>query len=151
MLIYGKKVAQPRLTAWYGDSGCTYSYSGVGNNPLPWTTTLADIRKKLEVLLDQQFNSVLLNYYRSGKDSIGFHSDDERELGQTPIIASLSYGTPRILEFQHKKAEHPNSTVELTSGSLLLMMGDTQKNWKHGIRKCHAGPRINLTYRQILI
>lgn len=151
-LILGKRVRQPRLTAWYGDEGCQYQYSGVTNTPLPWRGCMSLIRDEVEGLLDCRFNSALLNLYRTGRDSIGFHSDDEPELGPTPIIASVSYGAVRTIEFRHRRGNHVPVLVELPSKSLLVMMGDTQKNWKHGIDKVKdADPRINITFRQILI
>ena len=149
--IYGRGIRQPRLTAWYGEPNCRYVYSGISNDPLPWTDTLIGIRSRVEELLQYQFNSVLLNLYRTGSDSIGFHSDDEGELGKTPVIASLSYGGSRTFQFRHRRKECSPISVELTSKSLLVMMGDTQRNWHHGIEKCrNADPRINLTFRQIM-
>lgn len=151
-LMFGKRVRQPRLTAWYGDEGCQYSYSGVSNAPLPWQGVICAIRDDVEALLGCRFNSALLNLYRTGQDSIGFHSDDEPELGPTPIIASVSYGAVRTIEFRHRRGNHVPVLIDLPSKSLLVMMGDTQKNWKHGIDKVKdADPRINITFRQILI
>jgi alkylated DNA repair dioxygenase AlkB len=116
---------------------------------LPWTSTLLSIRQRVTELLEVEFNSALLNLYRSGRDSIGFHSDDERELGPEPIIASVSYGSARTLIFRHRMARYDDVHVELADRSLLVMMGSTQSNWKHGIERCEAGPRINITFRQI--
>lgn len=150
-VIYGRKVSQPRLTAWYGDEGCHYSYSGVSNTPLPWTETLRGLKRTVEEMLQYEFNSALLNYYRDGKDAIGFHSDDERELGATPVIASLSFGVKRYLMFRQRRGEYADYSVALDDCSLLVMMGDTQKNWKHGIsRSTETKPRINVTFRKIL-
>ncbi len=150
--IYGKKIPQPRLIAWYGDPGQRYSYSGIALEPLPWTTTLVEVRERVQTLSGEKFNSVLLNYYRDHRDSMGFHSDDERELGPTPVIASLSLGATRTFILKHKtRAELKPVRLALPSGSLLVMKGLTQKNWKHGIDKetTPCGPRVNLTFRRI--
>lgn len=150
--IYGKRHMQPRLIAWYGDAGQSYSYSGIVLEPLPWTKTLSRLRDLVQDLVHERFNSVLLNYYRDHRDSMGFHSDDERELGPTPIIASVSLGATRTFVLKHKtRPELKPVRLELPSGSLLLMKGLTQKNWKHGIDKqsTPCGPRVNLTFRQI--
>lgn len=152
VMIYGKKFMQPRLIAWYGDPGHKYSYSGIDLEPLPWTLTLNKIRSVVEEFSQQRFNSVLINYYRDHRDSMGFHSDNEKELGPTPTIASVSLGATRTFIFKHKtKKELKPVKIELTSGSLLIMSGTTQKNWKHGIdkQKDPCGPRVNMTFRQI--
>lgn len=140
---YGKHL-QPRLTAFFGDAA--YNYSGITNKPTPMTDEL----KRIRDIIDPRFNTVLLNYYRDGNDTIGFHSDDEPELGPNPIIASVSFGSPRRLIFKHKQKEHPNFTIILANDTLLIMKGNTQEDWVHGIIKepC-AGPRINLTFRKI--
>lgn len=150
--IYGKRYMQPRLIAWYGDTGQSYSYSGIKLEPLPWTNTLSRLRDLVQDHVNERFNSVLLNYYRDNRDSMGFHSDDEKELGQTPVIASVSLGATRTFVLKHKtRPELKPVRLELPSGSLLLMKGLTQKNWKHGIEKQSnpCGPRVNLTFRQI--
>lgn len=151
MNIYGKKVLQPRLTAWYGDPDRTYVYSGLRNFPLPWTDLLRELKRRIEDATDEKFNSVLLNYYRDNNDSMGFHSDDEKELGPEPAIASLSLGDRRVFLFKHKSKKAETIPVPLPSGSVLLMRGKTQTNYKHAInresRPC--GPRINLTFRKI--
>ncbi|WP_298019759.1 alpha-ketoglutarate-dependent dioxygenase AlkB [uncultured Parasphingopyxis sp.] len=152
VMVWGKKHKQPRLTAWYGDPGKSYTYSSTIMHPLPWTDLLLSIRQKLEELIDERFNSVLLNLYRDHRDSMGFHSDNEKSLGPDPTIASLSYGATRTLIFKHKKKKDLKiNHLELKSGSLLLMKGCTQKNWNHGINKQSqpCGPRINLTFRYI--
>ena len=121
--------------------------------PLPWTDTLAKVRAVVQDLADERFNSVLLNYYRDHRDSMGIHSDDEKELGPTPVIASLSLGATRTFVLKHKaRPELKPVRLELPSGSLLLMKGLTQKNWKHGIDKQSrpCGPRVNLTFRRIV-
>lgn len=152
MNIYGRKVLQPRLTAWYGDPDRTYVYSGIKNNPLPWNDLLREIKRRIEDCTDLIFNSVLLNYYRDNNDSMGFHSDDEKELGPDPAIASFSLGDKRTFLFKHSfKKDVPTVSVPLPSGSVLLMKGPTQRIYKHAInretRPC--GPRINLTFRRI--
>lgn len=150
--VWGKQHLQPRLVAWYGDPDKAYSYSGVRLKPLPWTDLIMSLRETVERLSSQSFNSVLLNYYRDGNDSMGFHSDDEPELGERPVIASLSVGANRTLVFKSKGPEKTNDIrVQLHDSSLLIMSGDTQKNWKHGIGKVASalGPRVNLTFRTI--
>lgn len=151
--VWGKRHLQPRLIAWYGDDGSNYTYSGIAMNPMPWTHTLSELRMLVETKCDAVFNSVLLNYYRDGRDSMGMHSDNEPELGVRPVIASLSLGQSRLFGFKRKGHSHiPLVNVELESGSLLLMKGDTQRNWKHGIAKSSRplGPRVNLTFRRIV-
>lgn len=152
VVVWGKRHKQPRLTAWYGDPGKSYSYSGTVMRALPWTNLLLELKRKLEECTEATFNSVLLNLYRDNNDRMGFHSDNERELGKEPVIASLSYGETRTLLFKHKKRKDmPTKNVRLTSGSVLLMKGATQENWSHGINSetQTCGPRINLTFRRI--
>jgi alkylated DNA repair dioxygenase AlkB len=154
IVVWGKTVPQPRLIAWYGDKGANYTYSGIHHDPLPWTDTLIDIKTRVEKVADTSFNSVLLNYYRHHRDSMGLHSDDEPELGRRPIIASLSLGEERTFILKHKtRRELKSVRLKLASGSLLLMKGDTQHYWKHGIEKEKrpCGPRINLTFRRVCI
>lgn len=151
--IYGKQVMQPRLTAWYGDAGQSYAYSGITLDPLPWTATLLRLKTVVEALSESSFNSVLLNHYRDHRDSVGLHSDDEKELGAEPVIASLSLGATRTFVLKHKtRPELKPVRLELPSGSLLVMKGATQRCWKHGVDKQAApcGPRVNLTFRRIL-
>jgi alkylated DNA repair dioxygenase AlkB len=151
--VWGKTFSQPRLIAWYGDAAKTYTYSGICLNPLPWTPALRDIKCRVEAVAGVDFNSVLLNYYRDQRDSMGFHSDDERELGERPIIASLSLGEERTFILKHQTKKHLKTVrLILASGSLLLMKGETQRYWKHGINKERrvCGPRVNLTFRRIL-
>ncbi len=152
VVVWGKRHQQPRLVAWYGDPEKSYTYSGVHLDPLPWSDVLVAIRKAVESRSGHKFNSVLLNLYRDEKDSMGFHSDDEKELGPTPTIASVSLGQKRTLIFKHKsRAELKPTRLDLESGSLLIMKGNTQKHWKHGIEKetRPCGPRVNLTFREI--
>jgi alkylated DNA repair dioxygenase AlkB len=153
IVLWGRTYAQPRLIAWYGDEGKHYTYSGLTLVPLPWTPLLTQIKERVEQLTTVQFNSVLLNYYRDGNDSMGMHSDDEPELGPDPIIASLSLGAERTFILKHKtKRETRPLHLQLSSASLLLMQGETQKHWKHGIakEKRACGPRVNLNFRRIV-
>lgn len=154
IVVWGKTYPQPRLTAWYGDNGINYTYSGIQLVALPWTDTLIDIKNRVEKFAGTDFNSVLLNYYRNHRDSMGLHSDDEPELGRRPIIASLSLGEERTFILKHKTRRDLRSVhIKLTSGSLLLMKGDTQHCWKHGIEKekLPCGPRVNLTFRRVYL
>lgn len=150
--IYGRWVMQPRLTAWYGDEGKAYRYSGIEMKPLPWTPYLLEIKNKIEKQCDVSFNSVLLNYYRTGADSMGWHSDDEPELGKNPVIASVSFGAERMFCLRHKEDKKLQVKVKLTSGSLLYMGGETQHHWQHALPKTAkpVGKRINLTFRRIV-
>jgi len=152
IVVWGKTFLQPRLTAWYGDNGANYSYSGIHLDPLPWTHTLIDIKNRVETLAGIDFNSVLLNYYRDHHDSMGLHSDDEPELGRRLVIASVSLGEERTFLLKHKSRRDLKSVrLQLASGSLLLMKGETQHYWKHGIEKetRPCGPRVNLNFRRI--
>lgn len=150
--LWGKYYQQPRLIAWYGDAGATYRYSGTVFDPLPWTGRLLQLKQVVESAASHIFNSVLLNYYRDERDSMGMHADDEPELGAHPVIASLSLGAERDLVFRHRyRKDLKPLKVPLHSGSLLVMSGKTQQYWKHGINKLRrsCGPRVNLTFRQI--
>ncbi|QFU77708.1 alpha-ketoglutarate-dependent dioxygenase AlkB [Halioglobus maricola] len=150
--VYGKTHLQPRLLAWYGEPAAVYRYSGKTHQPLPWTDQLDGLRRRMEALAGTPFNSVLLNYYRDGRDSMGLHADDEPELGPEPVIASLSLGEERALYFRHKRDKQARGLdVSLPHGSVLLMSGATQRYWKHGIRKLRrdCGPRLNLTFRLV--
>ena len=151
--VWGKTYPQPRLVAWYGDDAASYTYSGVTLDPQPWTATLMAIRERVEELSAAPFNSVLLNFYRDNRDSMGLHADDEPELGPSPTIASVTLGEARPFVLKHRKCKDVrNVKLELPSGSLLVMKGETQANWKHGIPKqsTPCGPRINLTFRKIV-
>jgi len=151
--VRGKTYPQPRLVAWYGDDEASYSYSGITMNALPWTPALLAIKAKVVKLCGYTFNSVLLNYYRDHRDSMGFHADDEPELGPAPIIASVTFGEVRPLVLKHKRRKDVKDVkIPLASGSLLLMKGATQANWRHGIPRQTkpCGTRINLTFRTIL-
>ena len=149
--LFGKPQLQRRLSAWYGDMA--YRYSGLTLQPLPWTPVLCELKQCIETLTACRFNSVLLNYYRNQHDSMGMHSDDEKELGPQPSIASLSLGETRVLSLKHKtRRDLQTFKLPLPDKSLLLMRADTQHYWRHGVAKSRrpCGPRINLTFRQIL-
>lgn len=152
IILYGKPVALPRLTAWYGDRGRTYTYSHLTLDPQPWTPTLTFIKSKVEALCQTQFNSVLLNLYRTGQDSVAWHSDDEPELGKNPVIGSVSFGETRRFQLRHRHDPTLRAEIPLTHGSGLLMQGTTQHYWQHQIPKTRRShhPRINLTFRKIL-
>lgn len=148
--IGGREVLQPRLTAWVGDAA--YTYSGVTWMPLPWTPLLSELRDRLIAEVGEPYNSVLCNLYRTGADSMGLHSDDERELGPRPVIASVSVGATRRFVLRHKQKKAPPVQVDLTSGSLLVMGAPTQSFWKHEVPKDRGVtlPRVNLTFRRIM-
>lgn len=149
--IMGKMMAQPRLIAWYGEPEAVYTYSGLTLSPEPWTKELSEIRSDLEAFAGTKFNSVLLNLYRSGSDHMGWHSDNEKELGVNPTIASLSLGATRRFLLRHRQEELETVSLDLESGALLLMRGETQTYWRHKIAatKKDVGERINLTFRMI--
>jgi alkylated DNA repair dioxygenase AlkB len=150
--LFSKQIPQPRLTAWYGDAGAIYTYSNLTNHPSEWTPTLLALKARAEEIAQANFNSVLLNYYRDGQDSMGWHQDNEPELGAEPIIASVSFGATRRFQLRHKKRKELETiTIELEHGSLLLMQGTTQSYWKHQLPKTAqpVGARINLTFRLI--
>jgi alkylated DNA repair dioxygenase AlkB len=149
--VWGKVHEQPRLTSWHGDPGTRYTYSGITLDTCPWTPLLARMRRDVEAATGQRYNSVLLNLYRDQHDSVGWHSDNERELGRAPAIASLSLGATRSFRLRHRERAHPPVNISLTDGSLLLMAGGTQRNWQHAVPKetREKGPRINLTFRRI--
>ena len=146
--VWGKLHMQPRLTAWHGEA--SYRYSGKTFHPLPFTPLQLHIKQAVEHATGRRFNSVLLNYYRDERDSMGFHADDERELGPDPAVASVSFGAPRTFILKHRRLP---KTVKLAlgDGCLLLMAGTLQQHWLHGINKERTprGPRINLTFRMI--
>lgn len=148
--VYGRTLPAPRLSAWYGDAGASYRYSGLRLQPLPWIPTLLQVKATVQALAGIGFNSVLLNLYRDGRDSVGWHSDAEPELGRNPVIASVSLGAVRRFLFQHKN-RGDRITLALEPGSVLLMRGTTQHFWRHQLPKTEqwVGPRINLTFRMI--
>lgn len=150
--VYGKHLDLPRLTAWYGDPGKAYSYSGISMLPDSWTENLLKIKQRVDAAAGVRFNSVLLSLYRTGEDSLSWHQDDEPELGEDPVIASLSFGGTRSFQFKHKARKELNRlSIDLTHGSLLIMKGPTQRFWVHQVPKTsqQVRPRINLTFRVI--
>ena len=151
--MWGREIVTKKRIAWYADEGKSYTYSGSTFHPDQWNVLLLEIKKYVEQYIKFQFNSVLLNEYPNGKVGMGWHSDDERELGMDPIIASLSFGANRDFIFKHKTDKSfENIKIHLKSGSLLLMLGSTQHHWKHSLPKRLKvrEPRINLTFRKIL-
>ena len=149
--LFGKVHNVPRLSAFYGDGGISYCYSGIHADAMAWIPELAKIREDVERAIGQRFNSVLANLYRDGNDSNGWHADDEKSLGVRPVIASLSLGAARDFQIKHRRLDEHRYSLSLTNGSLLLMAGDMQTNWLHQIpkRKSLSLPRINLTFRFI--
>jgi alkylated DNA repair dioxygenase AlkB len=150
--IAGKKVMQPRLTAWYGDLSRNYRYSGITMKAIPWSKNLLEIKKRTEDFSGHFFNGALLNLYRTGMDSMGWHRDNEKELGSRPVIASVSLGAARIFELRRWHDKDLKISLELAHGSLLLMLGETNHYWEHRIPKTKltTGIRINITFRIIL-
>ena len=149
--IAGREVRVPRLVCWYGDPGARYRYSGTAHEPLPWTATLRELKRRVEAHCGRRFNSVLGNLYRDGGDAMGWHADKERELGPEPYIASLSFGAERQFQIRHNKNRRV-FVLALPHGSLLAMGGRLQHHWRHRIPKEPGvtAPRINLTFRTIL-
>ncbi|MEM0541929.1 alpha-ketoglutarate-dependent dioxygenase AlkB [Flavobacterium sp. j3] len=149
--VFGKTYPQPRLTALYGNEGKPYSYSNIVMQPHPWNALLQFIKSEIEEIVEENFTTVLLNYYRDGKDSNGWHADNEKELGRNPVIASVSFGAERSFHLQHNTIKEQKLKINLEHGSLLIMKGTTQHFWKHQIPKTAKpiGPRINLTFRII--
>ena len=149
--VFGKIHPQPRLTALYGNEGLSYSYSNIKMQPHPWNLLLQKIKSEVEKVAGTTFSTVLLNYYRDGKDSNGWHADNEKELGLNPIIASVSFGAERVFQLKHNTDKEQKQSIILQHGSLLLMKGTTQHFWKHQIPKTAKtiGSRINLTFRLI--
>lgn len=149
--IMGREIMQPRLTAWYGEPK-TYRYSGITMTPRPWTEELMKIKKRIEEEADCYFTNVLLNYYRNGNDSMGWHKDNEKELGVNPVIGSVSFGVSRSFNFKNQLDKNLKEKLLLTDGSFLLMAGNTQHHWYHSIPKEPkiSGARINLTFRKII-
>lgn len=149
--IFGHVHALPRLQQWYGDA--PYTYSGIAMKPLPWTPELLDVRRKVETLLGVLFNSCLVNLYRNGDDTVGWHSDDEPELGDAPVIASVSLGAERDFALRHKRHRDLKRPIALPHGSLLVMSGTTQRDWEHTLprRKGLSQCRVNLTFRTIAV
>lgn len=150
--MFGKWVDQPRLMSWQAEENLQYSYSGITLIAEPFSKEVAEIALRIKERSGYHFNSVLINYYRDGQDSMGWHADDEKELGYDPIIASVSFGAPREFFLRHNHHQRLNLKLPLPSGSLLIMGKGMQLNWKHSLpKRKHAEPRINLTFRKILI
>ena len=149
--IFGKTHQIPRLQAWYANNEVEYTYSGKKLQRHNWNNLLLEIKEKIENITSFKFNSVLANLYRDGNDSMGLHSDDEKELGKKPVIASLSLGETREIYFKHKNKKL-NLIIPQASGQLIVMHGNTQEYWKHEIKKTKKikKPRINLTFRNII-
>jgi len=149
--LFGRTFNSPRLTAWYGEAGVTYAYSGLSLVAGGWLPALLGIRERVGQAVGTNFNSVLLNLYRNEADSMGWHSDDEPSLGANPVIGSVTFGATRTFQLQHKRCKTARSVIDLTHGSFLLMSGSTQHHWRHRVPKSNVpcGPRINLTFRTI--
>jgi len=150
--MWDKEYLTPRLTSWHGDTGTDYSVSGKISNPNPWTPELLMLKEKVEQVAGIKFNSVLLNYYRDGNDSVAWHSDRESVLGKNPIIASVSFGQVRSFDIRNKADHAAHYSVKLEPGSFLLMKGGLQEHWEHRISKSNKPmkARINLTFRVVL-
>jgi len=150
MNMYGKQVLFPRLTSWYGDNDKPYSFSGITLNPHPWSKELLKIKELIEPICEVEFNSVLLNLYRDGNDSISWHTDAEKELGKNPLIASVNFGAERKFQIKHNETLEMHEII-LKNGSLLIMKGELQHFWKHQVpkQKGIVKERINLTFRVI--
>ncbi|MFD2585309.1 alpha-ketoglutarate-dependent dioxygenase AlkB family protein [Croceitalea marina] len=149
--VFGKVYPQPRLTALFGNNGKAYSYSNITMHPKPFSKELQELKKSIELVAMTTFTTCLLNLYRDGKDSNGWHADDETELGENPVIASISLGQERFFHLRHKNEKQLKQKILLEHGSLLLMKGETQHFWQHQIPKT-AKPiteRINLTFRVV--
>jgi alkylated DNA repair dioxygenase AlkB len=151
IVMFGEPRRVPRLVAWHGDPGTAYTYSGTLHQPLPWTPALLQARAVVEGLTGQRYNSVLLNLYRDGRDGMGWHADDEPELGREPAIASVSLGATRRFKLRHRRSGQSPITVELAHGDVLLMAGPTQRTCVHALPKTArpVGERINLTFRWV--
>lgn len=149
--MYGRDIDIPRLSAWYGEPEIAYSYSGIRSVATSWSRTLMLIKSEIENVAAISINSVLANLYRDGSDSVSWHADDEPELGESPIIASLSLGQTRTFQMKHKRDTQQKFQIDLMHGSLLIMSGDMQRNWLHQVPKTkrQVGERINLTYRYV--
>lgn len=153
IVLFGRRRPIPRLQAWYGDPGTRYRYSGQTLSPLPWTRSLTELREHLREDTGIDFNAVLSNWYRDGRDSMGWHSDDEAELGRNPPIASLSLGAVRRFLLRNRAHREQRHELALSSGSLLLMTGPTQHHYQHSVPRTTrpVGARINLTFRRVCV
>lgn len=150
--VFGKTYKQPRLTALFGESNQPYSYSNITMHPQPFTKELQTIKSQIEKISEESFNTVLLNLYRNGNDSNGWHADNEKELGQNPVIASVTFGEERPFHFKHRELKDQRHKIILHHGSLLIMKGAMQHHWLHQIAKTkrQIGERINLTFRKLV-
>lgn len=149
--VYGKRHLTPRLSCWMGEAWMSYTYSNHTMQPNAWQYLPKQIKQMVEVYTGESFNSVLLNYYRDGQDSNGWHADDEPELGTNPVIASVSLGAGRDFLLRHKRDYSIKHKLHLEHGSLLMMQGCTQEHWQHHLpKRAQAGARINLTFRKIV-
>ena len=154
--IFGRSMLQPRLTCWMGDPGVSYKYSGLLMAPKPWSATVVAIKTRVERVADMSFNSALLNFYRDGNDSMGWHRDNEKELGHAPVIISLSFGAERRFMLRRYKSKEQKTTLNLGHGSMLRMSGELQTFWEHSLPKvaklsaAGTGPRVNITFRNVI-
>jgi alkylated DNA repair dioxygenase AlkB len=148
LVLYGKLIPIPRMTAWFGDPEADYTYSGIRNEAKPWTSELSLLRDRISESLGLEFNSALLNLYEGGHHSVSWHSDDEPELGPSPTIASISLGATRRFRIRHKKTRETRH-IDAADGSLLVMSGSSQQEWEHCLPKVSRpiGERINITFR----
>jgi alkylated DNA repair dioxygenase AlkB len=151
IMMYGKELPLPRLSAWYGDNNKPYTYSGLTLNPLPWTDELLQIKEKIEAEAKVKFSSVLLNRYRDGQDYVGWHTDAEKELGKNPVIGSVNFGATRKFQLRRIDDHKEKFEIELKHGTFLVMQGSTQHFWQHQVPKTaiKIGERLNLTFRVI--
>lgn len=151
IFMFGKRIVTARKIAWFGDQGCDYTYSGKKHHALPWSEDLLEIKQRAEEVTGSSYNSCLANLYQEGEQGMGWHQDNEKELGPQPTIASVSFGAERRFDFRHKETKEKIS-VMLEDGSLLLMAGTTQTHWQHQLPKTKRvkEPRINLTFRTVL-
>ena len=150
--VFGQRRPIPRLEAWYGDPGRAYTYSGRRLEPLPWTERLAELRDRCAEAAEAAFDSVLVNRYRDGDDAVGWHADDEPELGRQPVIGSLSLGATRRFRLRRRDGCHDPFAIDLEHGDLLVMRGSTQELWEHCRTRTArpVGERVNLTFRRIV-
>jgi alkylated DNA repair dioxygenase AlkB len=151
IMMYGKEILLPRLSAWYGDNNKPYTYSGITLNPLPWTNELLKIKERIEKEANVKFSSVLINRYRNGQDYVGWHTDAEKELGKNPVIGSVNFGATRKFQLRRIDDHSEKFEVELKHGTFLVMQGSTQHFWQHQVPKTalKIGERLNLTFRVI--
>ena len=151
IMMYGKELPLPRLSAWYGDNNKPYTYSGITLNPLPWTDELLKIKDRIENEAKVKFSSVLLNRYRDGQDYVGWHTDAEKELGKNPVIGSVNFGATRKFQLRRIDDHKEKFEVELKHGTFLVMQGSTQHFWQHQVPKTATkiGEMLNLTFRVI--